>query len=228
RHRGGHGSDGPVKGGDHRKRERRDGGETDHRGISIGSSNVGGPMGTTAKERTGAETVEWDLSDLYDDEATLRADLSEAADAAALFGERYRGRVAGLSADELAEALAERERIESVVDRAGAYASLRFSADTSDESRGALVQMTRERAKSVEQELLFFDLEWLALEEEPAEALVAATNERYRGFLRAARRYRPHVLSEPEERLDAEKDLTGRSAWTRLFDQLTAELRIRV
>src|SRR5262249_33991410 len=99
---------------------------------------------------------------------------------------------------------------------------------TSDESRGALVQMTRERAKSVEQELLFFDLEWLALEEEPAEALVAATNERYRGFLRAARRYRPHVLSEPEERLDAEKDLTGGGGWTRLFDQLTAELRIRV
>lgn len=185
-------------------------------------------MGTTAKELTGAESVEWDLSDLYDDEARLRADLSEAVDAAARFGERYRGRVAELSADQLAEALAERERIESVVDRAGAYAGLRFSADTSDEARGALVQMTRERAKSVDQELLFFDLEWLALEEEPAEALVAATNERYRGFLRAARRYRPHVLSEPEERLEAEKDLTGRSAWTRLFDQLTAELRIRV
>ena len=184
-------------------------------------------MATTSKEFTGAESVEWDLSDLYYDDTRLRSDLDTAVEAATRFGERFRGRVADLSADELTEALAERERIESVVDRARSFADLRFAADTSDESRGALVQLALERATAVEQELLFFDLEWLALEDEPAEALIAATDERFRGFLRAARRYRPHVLSEPEERLDTLKDLTGRSAWTRLFDQLTAELRVR-
>ena len=46
-------------------------------------------MATTPKERTGAEAVEWDLSDLYDEpeEARLRSDLDEAAEAAARFGE---------------------------------------------------------------------------------------------------------------------------------------------
>jgi oligoendopeptidase F len=210
------------------KREDGDGGETEHGDISIESSNVGRVVATTARELTGAESVEWDLSDLYDDEALLRSDLAEAVDAAARFGERYRGRVAELSAEDLSEALAERERIESVVDRARAYADLRFAADTSDESRGALVQLTLEQAKDVDQELLFFDLEWLALEDEQAEPLVDGADERYRGFLQATRRYRPHVLSEPEERLDTLKDLTGRSAWTRLFDQLTAELRVRL
>ena len=184
-------------------------------------------MATTARELTGAESVEWDLSDLYDDESRLRADLDEAVDASTRFGERFRGRIAELSAAELAEALGERERIESVVDRARSFADLRFAADTSDETRGALVQLALERATAVEQELLFFDLEWLALEDQPAAALIEGTDARYRGFLRAARRYRPHVLSEPEERLDTLKDLTGRSAWTRLFDQLTAELRVR-
>ena len=186
-------------------------------------------MATTPKERTGAEAVEWDLSDLYDEteEARLRSDLDEAAEAAARFGERLRGRVAELSATELGEALAERERIESVVDRAQSFAYLRFSADTSDETRGALMQLTLERAKYVDQDLLFFDLEWLAVDNDRADALIGETPERYRGFLRAARRYRPHVLSEPEERLDTQKDLTGRSAWTRLHEQLIAELRVR-
>src|ERR1051326_7780848 len=186
-------------------------------------------MATTPKELTGAQSVEWDLSDLYGegDEARLRSDLDEAVDAATLFGERFRGRIAELSATELADALAERERIESVVDRAPSYADLRFSADTSDEKRGALVQLALERAKDVDQELLFFDLEWLAVEDDRAEAMIDETAERYRGFLRATRRYRPHVLSEPEERLDTLKDLTGRSAWTRLHEQLVAELRVR-
>jgi oligoendopeptidase F len=137
--------------------------------------------------------------------------------------------VAELSVGELAPALAERERIESIVDRARAFAELLFAADTSDEARGALVQFTLERGTAVENELLFFDLEWVEADDAHAEAVIEnRAVERYRGFLRAARRYRPHVLSEPEERLEAEKRVTGRDAWRRLYDQLLAELRVRL
>jgi oligoendopeptidase F len=180
---------------------------------------------------TGAEAVEWSLADLYDgpDDPRIRGDLDEALAAAQELAERVRGRIAELPAGELAEALAERERIASLVDRARAFADLLFAADTSDEARGALVQSTLERGTAVEKELLFFDLEWLAAADAHAEQVLAeAAVDRYRGFLRAARRYRPHVLSEAEERLDAEKRVTGRDAWTRLYDQLLAELRVRV
>jgi len=51
---------------------------------------------------------------------------------------------------------------------------------------------------------------------------------RYRGFLRAARRYRPHLLSEPEEKILAEKALTGASAWTRLFEELTSAISVEL
>jgi oligoendopeptidase F len=179
---------------------------------------------------TGPEGVEWSLDDLYDgpDDPAILGDLAAALEGAQALAERIRGRVAELSAGELADALVERERIASLVDRARAYADLRHAADTSDDARGALVQQTLERATAVQQELLFFDLEWLAADDEHAEGVVAdPTVERYAGFLRAARRYRPHVLSEPEERLDAEKRVTGQDAWTRLFDQLLAELRVR-
>jgi oligoendopeptidase F len=190
-------------------------------------------MGVTADlaTSTGAEGVEWSLEDLYDgpDDPRILGDLAGALAGAQALAGRIRGRVAELSAGELADALAERERIASLVDRARAYADLRYSADTSDDARGALVQQTLERATAVHQELLFFDLEWLAADDQHADAAVAdAAVERYAGFLRAARRYRPHVLSEPEERLDAEKRVTGQDAWTRLYDQLLAELRVRL
>ncbi len=40
------------------------------------------------------------------------------------------------------------------------------------------------------------------------------------------RRYRDHLLSEPEERILAEKALTGASAWARLFDELTSAIEV--
>ena len=43
-----------------------------------------------------------------------------------------------------------------------------------------------------------------------------------RHHLRTARRYRPHLLTEPEEQILAEKAVTGRGAWARLFDELTS------
>lgn len=186
---------------------------------------------TGPSTESGAEGVEWSLAELYDgpDDPRILGDLDEAAEAAKALAGRIRGRVGELSADELAAALAERERITSLVDRAHAYAELLHAADTSDDAHGALLQLALERATPVETELLFFDLEWLDADDAHAEAVLADDAvERYRGFLRAARRYRPHVLSEPEERLEAEKRVTGRDAWTRLYDQLLAELRVRV
>lgn len=186
-------------------------------------------MATTTA--TGAEAIQWDLSDLYEgpDDPRLQREIDEALSAANVFRERYHGRLAELSAGELAEATAELERIESIVDRAGTFAHLRFAADTSDEARGALVQRIREGATAVATEVLFFDLEWAGLGDEDAEELLAdGSLERYANVLRARRRYRPHLLSEPEERLDAEKSLTGASAWTRLFQELTADLRVRL
>jgi oligoendopeptidase F len=180
---------------------------------------------------TGAESIEWDLSDLYGtpDDPRLEADLDEAAAAASAFRERYHGRLAGLNAAELAEATAELERIEAIVDRAGTFAMLRFTADTSDPARGALAQRVRERATSIQTELLFFELEWAAVADDAADALLAdAAIAKYANVLRAYRRYRPHLLSEPEERLDTEKSVTGSSAWVRLFSELVSDLRVRV
>jgi oligoendopeptidase F len=46
--------------------------------------------------------------------------------------------------------------------------------------------------------------------------------------LRSERRYRPYLLSEPEERIAAEKAVTGANAWTRLFGELLSDLRVEL
>jgi oligoendopeptidase F len=178
---------------------------------------------------TGAEAIEWDLSDLYEapDDSRLDEDLDEAASAAKRFSERYRGRIAELSAAELNEAVRELERIKSISTRAEAYPRLLQAADASDQSRGALVQKARERNTQIETELLFFDLEWAEVDDETAERLLAdETLAHYASVLRSERRYRPYLLSEPEEKISMEKNVTGGSAWGRLFNELLSELTV--
>ena len=117
--------------------------------------------------------------------------------------------------------------ISELVGRAGSYAELRFSTDTADPARGALLQKVRERGTAIETTLLFFELEWAALDDERAEQLLGADGLDFcRHHLRTERRYRPHLLSQPEERVLAEKALTGRGAWSRLFAEVTSAIKV--
>jgi len=178
---------------------------------------------------TGAEQVEWNLADLYEspDDRRLQEHLDEAVAGATAFRERYRGELGALSAQELADAVATAERLRSIATRVETYAQLRLAADSSDQRRGALVQKVREQNTQIETELLFFDLEWAGLDDDLAERLLAdSALERYASVLRSARRYRPHLLSEPEEKISAEKSLTGASAWGRLFNELLSDLTV--
>jgi oligoendopeptidase F len=180
---------------------------------------------------TGAEAVEWNLADLYSgpDDPQFAADLDGALGHAKAFRERYHGKVADLDAARLNDAIAELERIHSVVTRAEVFAELRFAADTSDESRGALAQHAREQATAIETQLLFFELEWVGVDDERAERLLGdEALAHYANVLRAQRRYRPHVLTEPEELIDTEKSVTGASAWVRLFDEQVADLSVEL
>ena len=157
-----------------------------------------------------------------------RAPARRGARARGRFAERYAGHVAELDGPGLAEAMHELAEIQELVGRAGNYAALRFSIDTADPARGALLQRVQERGTAIETKLLFFELEWAALDDERAEELLADEGLDFcRHYLRTQRRYRPHLLSEPEERLLTEKSVTGRSAWARLFTEQTSAIRVR-
>ena len=183
----------------------------------------------TTTTATGAEQVTWDLSDLYagPDDPEIESDRNESTTAAQRFAQQHRGHVSELDAGGLFEALRELERLEALRLKLRAYAYLNFSEDTEDAARGAFMQGIEEWNASLETELLFFRLEWTAVADERAEELLAAPElEHYRHLLSSIRRYRPHLLSEPEERIVTEKTVSGRLGWSRLFQELVSGLRV--
>ena len=185
----------------------------------------------TTTELTGAEEVAWDLSDLYGggDDPRLESDVRGAEEAADAFRERYHGAVAGLDAAALAGAIDELERIESVVTRAFYFAHLWFSTDMADPPRGALVARLTEQAAALDTKLLFFNLELAALDDERAAELAAdPALESRRHWLESVRKFRPYLLTEPEERIFTEKSVSGVSAWARLYEELLGALRVSI
>jgi len=178
-----------------------------------------------------AAGVRWDLSDLYAgaDDAAIDADLDRAREEARTFAERYRGRVASLDAGEMAAAVDALEALQDRPARAAVYAGLLFAEDTTNPAHGALLQSVQERGSEIRNALVFFELEWVAVDEERVRTLLSdPILARRRHLLDAMRRYRPHLLSEPEERLLEETANTGERAFCRLFDEILGAARFQI
>ena len=190
-------------------------------------------MSSTADHLADPELLEaaWDLGALVDgdEEGGVTGQLEQAIARSDAFAAAHAGKVAELDAAGLAAAMHELAAINELVGKAGSFASLRFATDTADPARGAMLQLVQERATEAETKLLFFELEWAAVDDARAESLLADEELAFCAhYLRSARRYRPHLLTEPEETILAEKAIASQSAWARLFGELVAALRVPV
>ncbi|MGG5809938.1 M3 family oligoendopeptidase [Falsiroseomonas sp. CW058] len=190
-----------------------------------------------SKARAGGARVaealpSWDLSDLYasPQDPKLAADLDRAEAEAQAFNAAHAGRLAGMSGDALAAAIARYEAIEEVLGRAMSYAQLVFSGDAQDAANGRFYQTVQERVTTISSHLLFLTLELNRLEDAALDQKVAASAAlaRWQPWLRDLRVFRPHQLSDELEKLLHEKEVTGRSAWNRLFDETVAGMRVTV
>jgi oligoendopeptidase F len=186
-----------------------------------------------APSETDAElqAAAWDLEPLVagEGEEGVRSRMAEAGERAKAFAGAHAGHLAELDSDGLAGAMRDLAEIQELAARAGYYAALRFSTDTADPANGALMQWVQEQETQIQTMLLFFELEWAALPNERAEQILQGEGLDFaRHHLRNVRRYRDHLLSEPEERIVTEKALTGSSAWTRLFEELTSVIEVEL
>lgn len=179
---------------------------------------------------TSATGITWNLDDLYTgyDDPAITATMEQVTLEATAFADIYRGTInvpGGPEPLHLREGL---ERLETLTDtayRPAVYAMLLFSADTSKPEYRDLQQRLEQWITSIQNQLLFFKLEWLALEDADAQALIDnPALAHYRHYLESERRYQPHTLSELEERIINEKDVTGANAWRRFFTELTSGL----
>jgi oligoendopeptidase F len=178
-------------------------------------------------DQASALGVRWDLTRFYPapDCPELSRDMDSARTLATGWKGRWAGRLASLTPSEAGEMLDEYEALTLVQWRLFNYASLFYAADARNPVATALQAQVRELGSQLEAQLSFFQVEVSSLEEAAVEAWWSAPRAaRQRRLISEIRKYRAHILTEPEERMSSRKDLTGRAALVQLFDDLTNSL----
>ena len=179
----------------------------------------------TTADLTAAD-VAWDIDTILPAGASP-SDLFDEADGLADGLTALRGRVGELDATDLATAMHTIADLQDLMARASYHAMLAFTTATDDPARGAAMAAAQERSTAIGTKLIFFDLEWAAADDDHAAAVLADPELDFcRHHLENLRLVRPHLLTEAEETIAAEKSQTGFSAWVRLFDELSSAITV--
>ncbi len=186
---------------------------------------------TPSKMNTGAENINWDLSDLYtsSEDPQLAKDKVEILKQADHFASKYKGRVADLNVSEFKKMLQEYEALQDKGGKIGSFAYLQWSTNTTNPDFGKLVQESNELGSELSQKLVFLDVEWLQVSEDDAHKMIDAPElQFYKHYLESSRRYKNHVLKEEQEQILSAKSVTGRSAWIRFFDETLGQAKFEL
>src|SRR5215469_6825471 len=184
-----------------------------------------------ALKSTGAENVRWNLADLFEapDDPDIERAMTRDLERARAFETTYRGRVATLEPKAFAAMMAELADYEEAASMSEVYAYMLHSQDTQDHAAGRLLARVREASAERGSHMVFFTLELAQVTDEQAAKLYADPEASiYRHFVEEARKFRPHQLSEPEERVLTDFSPVGNGAWVRLFDELCARIRVGI
>lgn len=189
------------------------------------------PASASLSSKVLGDLPEWNLDDLFPGiDSDFLKNLLEHTDAQAkLLNTKYSGKIGNISASDLAKVIVEYEEIDESLARIMSYASLVYAADMSDQESGRFYQSMQERVTDIATQLLFLTLEINKIDD-PTMKRNLADNAlaKFEPWLRDVRALRPHQLSDDIERLLLEKQVVGKSAWIRLFDETMADLRFEV
>jgi len=184
-----------------------------------------------ATKTTGAENIRWNLTDLFKSptDPAIEETLADALKRAQAFEARYKGKVASLPPKEFAAMMRELEDDEELATKPEVYAYLLHSQNTEDSAAGRVLTRVREAAAERGRHGVFFTLELAQISNEQAAHLYADPDAApYRHMVEEARKFRPHQLSEPEERVLTDFSPVGNAAWNRLFEELCARIRVEL
>jgi oligoendopeptidase F len=182
----------------------------------------------TLNEQLGTTEVIWKIEDLYStmNDPALQADISRCDHEACAIKEAFTSTLPDISATDLLRLVQRLEALHTKLGRLGTYAFLNFITQVDNAKAGNLYQQMQELDSRCNREVVFFELDWNTLEQEKADRLTDDPHLiGYRHYLQALRRYRPHQLSEIEEKLLLDRQPVGRNSWMTLFEKVIGELR---
>jgi oligoendopeptidase F len=166
---------------------------------------------------------EWNLDDLYTGEkaAELQKDMDWLETACADFAAAYEGKMAGLDAMGLLDAVRRYEAIDVAAGRVMSFAGLRYYQETTNASRAKFMSDYQDKITTFTTPLVFWSLEFNRLDDRHLDALYSADADlaRYRPVLDRMRAMKPYQLSDELEKFLHDQSTVGASAWNKLFDE---------
>ena len=181
------------------------------------------------KEKTLLEPGRWSLDDLYPsgDSKEMQAAFQELESKVAAF-EKYRSDLSeAIPFEKFTAVITDLEAISKLLQRIGGYAELWFTEDTQNQAAMSLVAKMEQLSADISNRVLFFTLWWKGLDDKNAERLIKDSGD-YHYWLEEMRHFKPHTLSEPEEKVINIKDVTGANALTMLYDSFTNRYSFKV
>lgn len=183
-------------------------------------------------DTTFGELPEWNLDDLYtgQDAPELKRDLEWLSGECAQFAADYQGKLAGMSSDEMLQAVLRDEKINSVAGRIMSFAGLRYYQITTDQERAKFLSDMQDQITQMTTPLVFYGLEFNRLDEDHLAAMLAENADlaRYKPAFDRMRAMKPHQLSDELEQFLHDQSVVGAAAWNRLFDETVAGLMFTV
>jgi oligoendopeptidase F len=164
----------------------------------------------------------WSLDDLYpsQESAEMKTALHQLEKQAAEF-ELVRPQLKEqIDPEDFLDIIQQYEALTELAYRVYSFASLRFSADTQDQAVQTFQAQIEQTMASLENRTLFFSLWWKELDDANAERLARIAGD-ITYWLEEMRHFKPHTLSEPEEKIINLKNVTGVNAFNMLYDSLT-------
>jgi oligoendopeptidase F len=174
----------------------------------------------TAQDTAFTQT-RWSLDELSTGEPqAIERAFQELDDRVAAFEARRPALTADISPETFMALVRDLEEISRLGNVLYSYAGLWFTEDTQNQQAQALVARLDQFMAELGNRTLFFSLWWKDLPDAAAARLMAGAGD-YRYWLEEMRHFKPHTLTEPEEKIINIKNVSGSSALSTLYDSIT-------
>lgn len=164
----------------------------------------------------------WDLSEYYDgiDDPRIKADLAKALELTLEFEQKYKGRVAELSGDELADLIEDTDD-DIYAEKPSYYASLLKSVDGNNPEIGRFSQFIAEEANKRGAHGMFFGLEMRAMGEEKLREKLAESPrlQKYGKIIEDIIEGLEHALPDDVEIMLQKLSPVGAGQFVRLYEE---------
>lgn len=171
----------------------------------------------------------WSLADLFPspDGPEIKAAFTSLEEQVTEFEKQRSSLSPEINSGKFMGIVSQAEKIAKLKYRLYGFAELWFTEDTQNQAAQTLVARIDQLMAEYSNRTLFFTLWWKSLDEKASERLIDGAGD-FRYWLEEMRHFKPHTLTEPEEKIINIKDVTGLNALNVLYDSITNRYTFKI